>query len=166
MELIIISTKQEHYHGLVQRCCCTNQFEVEDREEDLVPIKYIQSGDYSLCILPVTRGTTCSEKASYSLDLVKKTIEYFFKEQVTKEQIYLFLHSGDFFVLGDDHRDDGVLKLEWLEGIEPAELLTYLKENVTDTHICQFRHTITESVWRILSETSNENRFEKLTHSV
>ena len=36
MKLIIISTKQEHYEGLVQRCRCTNQFIIEDKEKDYV----------------------------------------------------------------------------------------------------------------------------------
>ena len=161
MKLIIISTKQDHYYGLAQRCCCTQYFIVEDKEENSVGIKFNKSGDFILCILPVAVGTTCSEKSSYSLDLAKKTIIHF-EEQVSKEDIYLFLHSGDFFADGDGHRVDGVLKIEWLDAILSEEMLTYIKANMIPSHIRQFRHTTTEYVWRILDSVSNEKRCEKL----
>lgn len=165
MKLIIISTKQDHYYGLVQRCCCTKQFIVEDKEDNSVGIKYNQSGDFILCILPVAVGAICSEKSSYSMDLAKKTIIHF-EEQVPKENIYLFLHSGDFFADGDGHRVDGVLKMEWLDTILSEEILTFIKVNVIPSHIRQFRHTTTEYVWRILDSASNENRCEKLLRNI
>ncbi len=167
MKLIVITTKKECYDGLVERCCPSyDYFVLEDNTGSEVNVYYnkFEEEDSILCILPtVDENNTIVYKAYYSLDNVIKAILHIKKDNdVKKNEIFLFLHSGDFFVTSDDHRIDGILNLRWLDHIVKPELLSKIKKLVEPSQIYQFRHKTSEYVWKQLNIISNDNRCNNL----
>lgn len=166
MKLIVITTKKECYDGLVERCCPSyDYFVLKDNTGSEVNVYYnkFEEEDSILCILPtVDENQSNVYKANYSLDLVVKTIHFIKTKEVEKNDIFLLLHSGDFFVNGDDHRIDSILNLNWLDHIVDSVLLSAILELVEPSHIYQFRHKATEYIWKKLSIPSNDNRCKNL----
>ena len=168
MKLIVITTKNEFYKGLLNRCCCSKSFEIENNDDEVVDIYYFEDINYIVCIPPVTIEGKYTEKANYSVDLVIKSLKHL-KElftDISKNDIYLFLHSGDYFAATDVHRSDGLLDIDWLINILEPDLLEKISNDVNPAHIYQFRHTTTEDVWAILSQPSCEQRYGDLINIV
>lgn len=146
MKLLIITSKKEQhcYERIIrnwfQEC---EIFNIPNKNGivDEVKYKFSSSKEHCVCI------PTCvdpelpeKEKTEIVIDEVEKILSHFRDNlhiNIEPSDLYLLLHSGDLFPLGDARRENGLLRLSAF----PFEYTDSLKKIISDGNIFQFRHT-------------------------
>ena len=133
-----------------------------------VNYKVSESQEHCVCIPPcVDIDLPERIKTEIVIDELKKTLDGLALEKgykFKKEDVYLLIHSGDLFPLGDARRENGRINISAF----PANLQRNIKELVSNNHIFQFRHDkndITIALLRMKGEDVTE-LFEMITKKI
>lgn len=146
MKVLFITSKNEHgcYTRILQNWFQDSEhLIITNLKGNLtldVNYKVSESQDYCVCFPPsVDPDLPERIKTEVVIDEVKKILQGLSIEkgyQFKKENVYLLIHSGDLFPLGDARRENGKISISAF----PADLQSSIKDIVSDDHIFQFRH--------------------------
>lgn len=124
--------------------------------------------DCCICIPPsINPDLPESLKTEIVVDELQKVLKELASEEgfmFKKEDVYLLIHSGDLFPLGDARRENGRISISAF----PPVLQGGLKSIVLDEHIYQFRHDkndITIALLRMKGDDVAE-LFEMITKKI
>lgn len=159
MQILIITSKNEKgcYSRIIQNWFQSSDKMYLDYPNRVLEVVYkvSKSQDYCVCIPPcVDPDLSEGEKTDIVIDEVLKIVEQLRKEtySFSEKDVYLLLHSGDLFPLGDARRETGLLPLSALETVNRERL----KNVVSNENIFQFKHDVNDITLQLLRNQGNE----------